>query len=367
MLIAAMCILPQASGLLFAQAVSGSITGAVLDSSGAVVPKAKLTVTNSGTGVAVATTSNDAGYYNVPNLISGTYRVEVTATGFRRFEQPDINVNIGSVTRLDLQLEVGNLQDTVTVTATAPLLRDEKVNLGGTISTQELHSLPTFGRNPTALAKLQPGVVESPGQQGIPSAGGSGYFSVNANGQRAQLNYQLLDGVDDTEGVGGGAPIVPNVDALQEYTVNTANYDVEFGQVAGAMTLMTTKSGTNSWHGSGFEYNRVNSLFARNSFTEPTGAGHYVWNQYGGTGGGPIKRNKFFVFANYQGIRQRSGGNIRVTLPTDAFRRATSALCPETPSSTRKRADRAALAVFSFRITPFLQTGSIPYRRNCWR
>src|SRR3954464_3912583 len=132
LLIAAMCILPQTSGLLFAQAVSGSITGAVLDSSGAVVPKAKLTVTNSGTGVAVATTSNDAGYYNVPNLISGTYRVEVTATGFRRFEQPDINVNIGSVTRLDLQLEVGNLQDTVTVTATAPLLRDEKVNLGGT-------------------------------------------------------------------------------------------------------------------------------------------------------------------------------------------------------------------------------------------
>jgi len=318
--LAAAVLLPWMSGALLAQAVSGSITGAVLDASGAAVPNATVTITNQATGVAINTVSNEAGYYNAPNLIAGAYRVDVSASGFRRSEQKDINVNIGAVTRLDVHLEVGNIQDTVTVTGTAPLLRDEKVNLGGTLGTLELHSLPTFGRNPTALAKLQPGVVEAPGQQGIPSAGGSGYFSVNANGQRAQLNYQLLDGVDDTEGVGGGAPIVPTVDALQEFTVNTSNYDVEFGQVAGAMTIMTTRSGTNSWHGSAYDYNRVNALFARNSFTEPTGPGHYVWNQFGGTLGGPIARNKLFVFTHYQGIRQRSGGNIRTTFPTQAFR-----------------------------------------------
>src|SRR5581483_205588 len=267
--LAAAVLLPWMSGALLAQAVSGSITGAVLDASGAAVPNATVTITNQATGVAINTVSNEAGYYNAPNLIAGAYRVDVSASGFRRSEQKDINVNIGAVTRLDVHLEVGNIQDTVTVTGTAPLLRDEKVNLGGTLGTLELHSLPTFGRNPTALAKLQPGVVEAPGQQGIPSAGGSGYFSVNANGQRAQLNYQLLDGVDDTEVVGGGAPIVPTVDALQEFPVNTSNYDVEFGQVAGAMTIMTTRSGTNSWHGSAYDYNRVNALFARNSFTEP--------------------------------------------------------------------------------------------------
>lgn len=294
--VVAVILLPWSPEGLLAQAVSGTITGAVLDASGAAVPNAKITVTNVGTGVAVTIASNEAGYYNVPNLIAGNYKVEVSASGFRRFEQDAVNVNIGAATRIDARLEVGNIQDTITVTGTAPLLRDEKVNLGGTITTQELHSLPTFGRNPTALAKLLPGVVEGPGQQGIPGAGGSGYFSVNANGQRAQLNYQLLDGVDDTEGVGGGAPIVPEVDALQEYTVNTANYDVEFGQVAGAMTIMTTKSGTNAWHGSAYEYNRVNALYARNSFTEPIGPGHYVWNQFGGTFGGPIKRNKLFVF-----------------------------------------------------------------------
>ena len=123
--------------------------------------------------------------------------------------------------------------------------------------------------------------------QGIPSAKNSANYTFSVNGQRTQQNRQLLDGVDDTEGVGGAAPIVPLTDALQEYSLVTSNYDVELGQVAGAIQNFTTKSGSNELHGSAHEFNRANSLFARNPFTEPDGPGHFVWNQFGGTLGGP--------------------------------------------------------------------------------
>ena len=118
---------------------------------------------------------------------------------------------------------------------------------------------------------------------------------------------------------------------MQEFTVSTTNYDVEFGQVAGALAIMTTKSGTNSIHGSANWDNRVNALFARNSFTEPTGPGHFVFNQFGGTLGGPIKRNKLFAFGHYQGARVRSGGNILATVPTEAFRRGDFSALPRNP------------------------------------
>ena len=136
----------------------------------------------------------------------------------------------------------------------------------------------------------------------------------------AQTNGHLLDGVLETEGVGGAAPIVPAADAMQELSVNTNSYDVEFGQASGAVMIMTTKSGTNDWHGTGYSYLRNSALFARNPFTEPRGPGHFVYNQYGGTIGGPIKENKFFLFGHYQGVKVRSGGNILTTVPIQPFR-----------------------------------------------
>jgi len=315
----------------FGQAVSGSITGAVLDPSGAAVPKATVAVTNPATGVRLTAMTNESGYYRLSNLIAGTYEVEVNAKGFRSVRQTNVEVSIGTVVRLDIQVELGSVQEAVTVDAVAPLVRDDKVNLGGTVTAQAMEALPTLGRNPTALAKLQPGVIEGPNQQGLPSAGGTGQFSFSANGQRAQLNYFFLDGVDNTEGVGGGASLVPSVEAMQEFTVSTTNYDVEFGQVAGAVAMMTTRSGTNQIHGSANWDNRVNSLFARNSFTEPNGPGHFVFNQYGGTLGGPVIKNKLFLFGHYQGVRVRSGGNILATVPIEPFRRGDFSSLPQNP------------------------------------
>jgi hypothetical protein len=314
------------------QAVSGSITGSVIDPSGAVLPGAAISVVNEATGVEYPTKSNDAGYFNVPNLISGTYKVDVTASGFRPVSRTGIQVDIGSVVRLDFKLEVGNVQERITITGEAPLLETDKVEVGGTLNTKALVSLPTQGRNPTALAAVQAGIVMDTGQQGIPSAQSSANYTFEANGQRSQTNRQLLDGVDDTEGVSGSAAIVPSTDALQEYQLVTSNYDVELGQVGGAVQLLTTKSGTNEIHGSAHEFNRVNYLFARNPFTEPDGPGHFVWNQFGGTLGGPIKKNKLFLFGYYEGIRVRSGGNVRTTVPVAPFRQGDfSSLLPAHP------------------------------------
>jgi len=302
------------------QAVSGSVTGEITDSSGAALRGASIDVVNLATGVHYQTKTNDAGYFNVLNLIAGTYSVDVSAPGFRPVMRSDVQVDIGAVVRLDFRLEVGSVQERINVTGEAPLLETDKVEVGGTVTTKALESLPAQGRNPTRLAVLQPGVIMGTGSQGIPSAQSSANFSFSVNGQRAQQNRQLLDGVDDTEGVGGGAPIVPLTDALQEYRLVTSNYDVELGQVAGAIQNFTTKSGTNDVHGSAHEFNRVNTEFARNPFTEPLGPGHFVWNQFGGTLGGPIKKNKIFLFGYYDGIRVRSGGNVLTTVPTAAFR-----------------------------------------------
>ena len=316
--VAAAYIVLAASG--FAQIVSGSITGSVSDPSGAGVAGAEIIVLNSATGVQAASTTGPSGLFNVANLIAGTYRVDVKAPGFKALTRPGIPLDIGKVVNLQFQLEVGSVQEQVLVTGEAPLLQTEQVEVSTTLGSQTLTSLPTEGRNPTALAIVVPGVIMNTGQEGIPSSQSSASYSFQVNGQRAQLNRQLLDGVDDTEGVGGAPTIVPSTDALQEYKLVTSNYDVELGQVAGAVQLFTTKSGTNEIHGSAHEFNRVNGLFARNPFTEPNGPGHFVYNQFGGTLGGPIKKNKLFLFGYYEGTRVRSGGNLLTTVPTAAFR-----------------------------------------------
>ena len=156
-----------------AQAVSGSITGAVLDSSGAGVPTAKVSATNLATGVQISSETNQIGYYNLSNLTSGTYQLDVAAKGFRPYRQTSVEVTIGGVVRLDMQLEVGGVQEQVTIHDVAPLVKDDKVNLGGTVTSYQMESLPTLGRNPTALAKLQPGITEGPNQEGLPNAGGT--------------------------------------------------------------------------------------------------------------------------------------------------------------------------------------------------
>ena len=302
------------------QLVSGSIIGDVTDPSGAKVSGATVQATNTATGVELSAKSNGAGYFDISNLIAGTYTVVVSAPGFKELSRTGVVVDIGSLIRLDSKLEVGDVQQVVSVTGEAPQLQTDKVELGITINSTQLVDLPSEGRNPTALATIQAGIVMSPGNTGVPSSESSSNYTFQANGNRSPLNRQLLDGVDDTEGVGGGPAIVPSTDQLQEYQLITSNYDIELGQAAGAMQLFTTKSGTNQLHGSANEFNRVNYLSARNPFTEPNGPGHLVYNQFGGTLGGPILRDKLFAFGYYEGYRYRSGGGILTTVPIPAFR-----------------------------------------------
>ena len=306
--------------LLQGQLVSGSITGDVTDPAGAAIVGAQVQATNTETGVQLSAKANNAGYFSISNLIAGTYTVVISAPGFKVLSQAGVVVDIGSVIRLDSKLEVGNVQEKVSVSGEAPLLQTDKVELGITIDSTQLVDLPSEGRNPTALATIQAGIVMSPGNTGVPSAESSSDYTFQANGNRSLLNRQLLDGVDDTEGVGGGPAIVPSTDQLQEYQLITSNYDIELGQAAGAMQLFTTKSGTNQVHGTLNEFNRVNYLSARNPFTEPNGPGHLVYNQFGGTVGGPILHDRLFAFGYYEGYRYRSGGGILTTVPIPAFR-----------------------------------------------
>src|SRR5450432_2838908 len=199
----------QFSSPLNGQAVSGSLTGEITDASGAALRGASIEVVGIETGVRYPTKTNEAGYFNVLNLIAGSYRVDVSAPGFRPVTRSGIQVDIGSVVRLDFRLELGNVQERITVTGEASLLETDKVEVGSTVTSKALESLPVEGRNPTALAGLQPGVVMNTNGQGIPSAQRSANYTFSVNGQRSQQNRQLLDGVDDTEGVGGAAPIVP--------------------------------------------------------------------------------------------------------------------------------------------------------------
>ena len=312
-------IVPFAPSLR-AQLVSGSIIGDVTDPSGAVVAGAEVSATNTATGVQLSAKTNNAGYFNLSNLIAGTYTVSLTAPGFKTLARENIVVDIGSVIRLDSKLEVGNVEQKVAVTSEAPALETDKVEVGITINSTQLVDLPSEGNNPTALAVIQAGIVASPNNTGVPSAEGSANYGFQANGNRAQLNRQLLDGVDDTEGVGGGPAIVPSTYQLQEYQLITSNYDIELGQAAGAVQLFTTKSGTNELHGNLHEFNRVNYLSARNPFTEPNGPGHLVYNEFGATLGGPIIRDKLFAFGYYEGYRYRSGGGVLTTVPIPAFR-----------------------------------------------
>jgi hypothetical protein len=320
LLLGVLAIIVPFAPLAQGQLVSGSIIGNVTDPAGAVVPGADVTATNASTGVQLSAKSNNAGYFNISNLIAGTYKVVVSAPGFKELSFDTVVVDIGSNIRLDSKLQVGNVQQQVSVTGEAPQLQTNKVELGITINSTQLVDLPSEGRNPEALATVQSGILMSPNNTGVPSAEGSANYTFQANGNRSELNRQLLDGVDDTEGVGGGAAIVPSTDEIQEYQLVTSNYDIELGQAAGAMQIFTTKSGTNQVHGNVHEFNRVNYLSARNPFTEPNGPGHLVYNQFGGILGGPIIRDKLFAFGYYEGYRYRSGGGILTTVPIAAFR-----------------------------------------------
>jgi len=282
-------------------AVTGAITGFVSDSSGAAIPAAAVEAINTATNVTERTVANGSGIYQFSSLLPGTYSITVRESNFKQFTRQGITVDASTTVRIDATLQVGATTSTVTVTSQSLLLQTDTAEVSQTIRAREINALPTFGRNVTRLALLAPGAFMKSGQLDLHPENAGEDFDVNVNGGQGGNNAHILDGVDNTEIIQGLSLLVPTQDSVQEVKLTTSNYDAEYGKVSGAVIQVTTKSGTNDLHGSAFEYYRSNKFFAANPFTQPNGAPHNVWNQFGGSLGGPIQKGKLFAFGDYQG------------------------------------------------------------------
>src|SRR6516165_6469380 len=299
---------------------SGTLLGTVPDRSGAVVPGAVVTATSQGTGVGRDTQTDDTGHYLLPLLRIGLYTIRVESKGFQAVEQKDIKLQVDESREVDFTLVPATAQQTVEVSATAVAVETANPTLGQVITSQQVAQLPLNGRDFVQLATLAPGTTQETNPNSFFNGGGSsevsirGSYSLSVGGSRANTTDWLLDGIDNNELTAGGIAILPNIDALQEFKVLTYNYSAEYGTRGGPAVLLTTKSGTNQFHGSLFEFLRNTSLNARNFFAPTRGA--FIQNQYGGSIGGPIKKNKLFFFGDYQGRQTRQGVTFVGQVPT---------------------------------------------------
>jgi hypothetical protein len=304
---------------LFGQA-TGTLSGTVQDRSGAVMPGAAVTATSQGTGVGRDTKTDGTGHYLLPLLPTGIYTIRVEATGFQAVEQKDIKLQVDESREVDFTLAPAAVQQTVEVSATAVAVETANPTLGQVITSQQVAQLPLNGRNFVQLATLTTGTTQETNPASFSNGAASsevairGSFSLSVGGSRPNSSDFLLDGIDNNELTSGGISILPNIDALQEFKVLTYNYSAEYGTRGGPAVLLTTKSGTNDFHGTLFEFLRNTSLNARNFFTPTRGA--FIQNQYGGSIGGPIKKNKLFFFGDYQGRQTRQGVTFVGQVPT---------------------------------------------------
>jgi len=307
-------LLANIAGLHAQTGSAGQLVGDISDPSGAVIPKAAVTVRETATGESRTVLTDRAGHYIVPLLPPGKYAVRAAAPGFASGEANDITVPAATSTTVNLQLSVGSSEQTVTVDSKAEMLQTANSALGQTTDTMTVTSLPLTSRNFTEILQLNPGVASA-----LPNAAslGKGTVYVNVNGARVSDNGYQLDGQDALNvQVQGSAGIlaesgvsIPNPDAIEEFRVQTGEYDATFGRSAGGNVDVVTKSGTNHFHGTVFEFLRNTALDANDYFRNSTGQSRPVLrqNQFGGTFGGPILRNKLFFFVSYQGTRQTNG------------------------------------------------------------
>jgi len=303
----------------FGQATSGTVTGFVFDPAAAVVPEAKITLIEVNRGVSFTASTNYQGWYTTPRIPSGVYSLKVEKAGFKTLVRGNVLLSVDSVLKVDATLEVGALTEQVQVTAEAPILKSERADVSTTVDKRMVSELPTLGRNIASLQALAPGAVKHISQVGL-AENPQGSIRVNSNGLQDGMTNMLLDGVDDNENVVGGKVVLPNLESVQELKMTTSSWDAEYGRVGGTLTQIETKSGQNELHGSLFEFLRNDKTNARNAFTQPTGPPPFKWNQFGGSVSGPIKRNKVFFFADYQGTQQRLGNTAFGTVPTMPMR-----------------------------------------------
>src|SRR5713101_1030299 len=301
-------------------AVTGGIEGNVTDPSGAAVAGATVEATDVPDAVTRDTVTNSDGAYRFPSLIPGTYSVTIKKAGFATFTREATRIDAGIMYRVDAKLPVGGATAKVEVTGEAPLLQTDSAEVNETIHSSEISSLPIFGNNITRLTVLAPGVSIPGGQLDLHPENAGSDFNLNINGAAPNANGHLLDGVENTEAIQGLSLIVPSNDSVQELKLTTSNYDAEYGKVAGGLWQITTKSGTNAFHGSLFENYRTSGFNAADQFTEPHGIPRNIWNQFGGSVGGPVIKEKVFFFGDYQGMRNNLFASGNEVVPIDAFR-----------------------------------------------
>jgi hypothetical protein len=293
---------------IWAQA-TGAITGAVTDPSGAVIPGAKVTATRGDTGVSQSTVTTGAGTYTIPNLVVGVYNVTAEGAGFKTASATGITLDVSQQREVNFKLTVVGVESTVEVNATPPLLNTTDGMLGGLVTEEQVQTLPLNGRSIANLVMMQPGMAQD--------TGGMGWLSPQwiSNGNRGETLVATLDNADasDTE---MGTPQFWNfnLDAISEFKVLQNNYSAMYGQGGGTITQIVSKTGTNEFHGSAFEFLRNNTFDARNFFA--TDVPPFQRNEFGATFGGPIKKDKTFFFAEYAGFRQRLGEPTIMSVPT---------------------------------------------------
>src|SRR3990172_9060280 len=308
-------------GLISAQAFgqsAGTITGTVTDSTGAVVPGAQITITNTATGQSRSLQTNNVGRYSAPALNPGGYQVEASSAGFQAVVHSGITLTVGSESVINFTLNPGQVAEKVEVVGEAPLVQTTNASVSELVSEQKIRALPLNGRSFDQLIYLQPGINVAAGAGSSPNQGRGTKFS--ANGARLTSNYFMLDGTDIndsqnfTPGGAGGQQF--GVESIMEFQVLTHNQPAQYGRSMGAVINAVTRSGTNTFHGSLYEFLRNSKLDAKNFFDNPTvPIPPFKRNQFGATAGGPVVRDRLFFFANYEGFRERLGLSKNALVP----------------------------------------------------
>lgn len=307
----------------FGQAVFGSILGTVTDPSGAAVANAKVTVLDQRKGTTDQTTTNESGNYTVTHLIPDVYTVHVEAAGFKKLEFKDINVSADTGSKVDGQFEVGSTSEQVEVTAESPQLKTDRADVSIEFNEKYVEDLPVLNRNFTSFELLSPGTQKLVGWSHAATENPQGGQQIFVNGQHFSGTAFELDGTDNQDPILGIIVVNPNLDAIEEAKVTLGNYDAEFGKAVAGVVTVQTKSGSNDVHGSADWFRRTDATAARDPFNQFAGDGvpgpvipSSRWQQFAGTLGGPIIKNKLFIFGDYQATRQKAGISNPESIPT---------------------------------------------------
>ena len=310
----------------FAQAVYGSIAGTVKDSSGATVPGATVTVTSVERKTVDTVVSNESGFYVKDRLLPGVYEVKAELSNFKAAVLRDVRVSIDTQTRIDFELQLGQLSEEVVVTGGSPLLKTDRADVSTNFDSKQITDLPVLDRNFTKFILLTPGTQQLQWQHAA-SENPQGSTQTMVNGQHFSGTGYQLDGTENRDPILGIIVINPTLESIGETKITSQNYDAEFGQATAGVVSVQTKSGRNQWFGSAFEFYQGDNFQARNPFTQfqadPV-TGKFLpetkKNQFGGSLGGKIVANKVFFFGDYQGTRSTVGGTRLLTVPTAAAR-----------------------------------------------